>query len=122
MKVNGFDLDVREASVLIEQNGTTPKVCNVEACLEELVVNILNCFLQGDDMPLACDLLLNSAFSYTPRPWISVVDAEPFSIQVIDWARCCRSGTPETMYRVSFRMPRENMRRPFEHQPYVVLM
>ena len=51
---------------------------HVEPIREKLVVNILNRFLQSDDMPLACDLLLDSAFSYTSGSWVPVVDAEPF--------------------------------------------
>ena len=51
---------------------------HVEPVREEFVVNVLNCFLQCDDMPFACDLFLNSALSSTSRSWIPVVDAQPF--------------------------------------------
>ena len=53
MKVNGRDLDVREESIWIEQDGTTSMVCHVEACREELVIHVFNCFLQGDNVPIS---------------------------------------------------------------------
>ena len=60
--------------VLVEEHGASSVVGHVEPVREELVVNILNRFLQCDDMPLACDLLLNS----TSGSLVPVADAEPF--------------------------------------------
>ena len=51
---------------------------NVEPIREKLVVNILNRFLQSDNMPFPCSLLFDSALLFTPRSWIPVVDAQPF--------------------------------------------
>ena len=78
MKVDGFDLDIREESVLVEEHRASSVVGHVEPIREKLVVNMLNRFLQGDDVPLACDLLLDGAFSSTSGSWVPVVDAEPF--------------------------------------------
>ena len=50
----------------------------MEPIREKLVVNILNRFLQGDDVPFSCNLFLDSALSSTPRSWIPVVAAQPF--------------------------------------------
>ena len=78
MNLDGFDLDIGEESVLIEEHCASSVVSYVEPGRQVLVVNILNRFLQCDDMPLACDLLLNSAFPSTSGSWIPVVDAESF--------------------------------------------
>ena len=86
---------------------------HVEPIREKLVVNILNRFLQGGDVPLACDLLLDAALSSTSGSWVPAVDAEPFSVQVNGWARCCRSDTLEKMNRVFWRMLRGILREPF---------
>ena len=82
MKVDGFDLDIKEESVLNEEHCASSIVGHVEPVRERLVVNILNRFLQSDGMPLACDVLLNGAFSSMWRSWIPVVDAESFFLQV----------------------------------------
>ena len=50
---------------------------HVELIREKLVVNIRSCFLQRDDMPLACDLLLEGIFFSALEPGVPVVDAEP---------------------------------------------
>ena len=62
----------------IEELCASSVVGHVEPVREKLVVNILDRFLQWDDMPLACDLLLSIAFSSTSGSWIPVVDAESF--------------------------------------------
>ena len=78
MKVDGFDLGIREESVLIEQHCASSVVSHVEPVREMLVVDILNRFLQCDYMPLTCDLLLDGAFFSKSRSWIPVADAESF--------------------------------------------
>ena len=57
----------------------TPRICvvsHVEPVREELVVNMLNRLLQGDDVPFSCNLFLDSALFSTSRSWIPVVDAQ----------------------------------------------
>ena len=65
-------------SVLIEEHCASSVVGHVEPVREELVVNVFNRFLQCDDMLLACDLILKSAFSSTSGSSIPVADAESF--------------------------------------------
>ena len=57
MKVNGFDLDIREESVLIEELCASSVKSYVEPVREELMVNTVNRFLQGENTPRAFDLL-----------------------------------------------------------------
>ena len=76
--VDGFDFHVRKESVPVEQHCAPSMMGHVEPTREKLVVNILDRFLLCDDMPLACDLLLDGAFSSTSESWVPVVDAEPF--------------------------------------------
>ena len=52
-------------------------VGHVEPVREERVVNVLNRFLQCDDMPLAYDLFPDGAFFSSTKSWIPVVDAQP---------------------------------------------
>ena len=67
-----------EESVLVEKHCASSVVGHVEPIREKLVVNILNRFLHCDDMPLACNLFLDSALFSAPQSWIPVVDAQPF--------------------------------------------
>ena len=53
VKVDGF------ASEVVVKHCVASAVGHVEPIREKLVVNILNRLLQGDDVPLACDLLLD---------------------------------------------------------------
>ena len=50
----------------------------MESIREKLVVNILKRFLQGHDVPHACDSLLDGALFSSTGSWVPVVDAEPF--------------------------------------------
>ena len=72
MKVNGRDLDVRKESILVEQDRTTSTVCHVEAIRQELVLEVFNCFLQGNDVPLLRDMFFDSSFFSTPRSWVPI--------------------------------------------------
>ena len=51
---------------------------HVEPVREELMINIFNRLLQGNDMPFPCNLLLDSAFFSTSGSWVPIVDAESF--------------------------------------------
>ena len=50
---------------------------HVEPVREKPVVNILNRFLQGENMPFPCNLLLDSSSSQSGS-WVEVLDAVPF--------------------------------------------
>ena len=78
VEVDGCDLDIGKESVLVEENRASSVVGHVEPVREKLVVNILNCFLQRDDVPFLGNLLLDGSFPSTSGSWIPVVDAESF--------------------------------------------
>ena len=78
MEIDGRDLDVREESILVEQDRKTSFVCHVESIRQELVVKVSNCFLQGDDVSLFRNLFFDSSFFSTPRSWFPMVNTEPF--------------------------------------------
>ena len=78
MEVNGLDFDIKVEGVLVEEHRASSVVGHMEPIREKLAVNILNCFLQCDDVPLAYDLPLKSTFFSPWCSWIPVVDAEPF--------------------------------------------
>ena len=46
----------------------------VKPIREELVLNILNRFVQSDDVPFPFNLLLDGTLFPTPRSWIPVAD------------------------------------------------
>ena len=50
---------------------------HVEAIREKLVVNVLRRFLQGNDMPPSCNLLIEGIFFSPTVSRVPVVDAEP---------------------------------------------
>ena len=78
MEVNGLDFDIREEGVFLEKHRASSVVCNMEPVREKLVVNMLNCFLQRDDVPFPRNLLLDGSFRSTSSSWIPIVDAESF--------------------------------------------
>ena len=76
MIVNRLDFNIWVEGVFVEEHRASSVVGHVEPICQNIMVNIFNCFLQCDDVPLACDLFLNSTFFSTSRSWIPVVDAE----------------------------------------------
>ena len=58
VKVCGFDVDVGIEGVLVEENRATCAMGHVEAIREKLVVNVVVCLLQRNDMPPSCNLFL----------------------------------------------------------------
>ena len=62
MGVHGLALDVGEESSPIEVHCAALR-SRSRAVGEDLMVNVFDRFLRCDDMPLACDLFLNSALS-----------------------------------------------------------
>ena len=78
MKVDRFDTDVRVESVLIEENRAARKVGHVKSFLKNIVINIVRCFLQSNNMPFPRNSFLKCVFLSTSGPRVPVVDAEPF--------------------------------------------
>ena len=76
MKVDGLDIDVGVEGVLVEENCTTCVMGHVEAIREKLVVNVVGRLLQGNDMPLPCNLFFEGIFFSPSGSRVRVVDAE----------------------------------------------
>ena len=74
--INGLQFAKRlcQSSELSESSSVTS---NVETICKNVMIDILRCFLQRDDMPLACDLFLKGIFLPTSKSWIPVVDTQP---------------------------------------------
>ena len=77
MKVDGFDIDVGVEGVVVEDNRATCVMGNVEPTCKNVMIDIFGCLLQGNDLPPACNLLLEGIFFLAPGPRVPVVDAEP---------------------------------------------
>ena len=77
VKVDRFDADVRVEGGLVEENRTARKVGHVKSFMQDFVFDILRSFLQGDDMPLSCDLFLDRILLTSSGPRVPVVNAEP---------------------------------------------
>ena len=77
MKVDGFDVDVGVECVLVEENRATCVMGHVEPTSKNVMVDILRCYLQGNDVPPACSLLFEGIFFSTSGPWVPVVRCQP---------------------------------------------
>ena len=61
---------------LLNKDGTTSIMCHVEAIRQELVIQVFNCFLQDDDVPIHRNVFFGNSFS-TPRSWAPIINTEP---------------------------------------------
>ena len=101
-------------------NNTASSVVSYVEPFRELVVNIHNRLLQGDDVPFSCNLFLESALFSTSRSPIPFVDAEHL---LNGWA-VWHSAVEDILERVppAFeQMLHDILRRTFERQQHVVL-
>ena len=78
MKVKEFGLDISGQSILVEKHRASPVVSHGEPIREELVVNILNRFLQSESVSVPCKLLLDIVLFSKSKSWIPVGDPQPF--------------------------------------------
>ena len=76
MKVNGFDVNIGVGGVLVEENRAPSEMGHVEPTSKNVVVDILRCFLQSDDVPHACDLLLEGIFFSASGSRVPIVDTQ----------------------------------------------
>ena len=76
MKVHGFDVNIGVEGVFVEENRASSVVSHVEPTSKNVMVDILRCFLQGDDVPPACNLLFEGTFFSTWGPWVPIVDTQ----------------------------------------------
>ena len=77
MKVDGLDIDIGVVGVLVEENRATCVMGHVEPTYKNVMIDILRCLLQGNDMPPACNLLFEGIFFSASGPRVPVVEAEP---------------------------------------------
>ena len=77
VKVDRFGADVTVEGVLVEENRTARKVGYVKSFMKNFVFDIFGSFLQGNDMPLSCNLFVDSIFLTSSGPRVPVVNAEP---------------------------------------------
>ena len=115
MEINGFDLDVREEGVLVEKHRATPSVSYVQPVREELVVQIFNLLVQGNNVPLSGNLFFNREDLDS-----SCICSASFE-RKSGLARCYRRNILERVMRASVHLPHDILRRPFERPPCVVL-
>ena len=76
MKVDGLDIDIGVEGVFVEENRAPSVMGHVEPTSKNVMVDLLRCFLQSDDVPPACNLLLEGIFFSASEPWIPVVDTQ----------------------------------------------
>ena len=75
--MDGRDLDVRNESNLVEQDRTSSIMFHVEAIRQEFVLEVLNFFLQRDDVPFLRNMLFDGSFFSASMSRVPIVDAEP---------------------------------------------
>ena len=63
--------------VLVEENRTARKVGHMEALMKDIVFDIVRRFFQGSEVPLSCNLFLDSTFPTSSGPRVPVVNTEP---------------------------------------------
>ena len=77
MKVDRFDIDVGKEGVLIEENRAACVMGHVEPTSKNFMFNVFGRLLQGNDVPLAFNLLFEGIFFSASGLLVPVVDAEP---------------------------------------------
>ena len=68
MKVDGLDVDIGVEGILVEENCVSSVMGHVEPTSKNVMVDIFRCLLQGNDVPPACKLLLESIFFSATGP------------------------------------------------------
>ena len=109
MKVDGLDIDVGVEGVLVVENRTSCIMGHVEPTSKNVMIDILGCLLQGNDMPPSCNLFFEGIFFSTSGPRGPVVDAESL-LHNRSGRKMCWHGLCENTQQASFLMPRENLR------------
>ena len=77
MKRERRDLDVGVESIFVEQESTPAVVSHMEAVRQKVVLEVLDGFLQRDDVPFPRNVTFNSSCFSTSRTRFSTFDAEP---------------------------------------------
>ena len=74
MKVDGLDVNVGVEGVLVEENCATFVMGHVEPTSKNVIVDILRCLLQGNDVPPACNQLFQGIFFSASGSRVPVLD------------------------------------------------
>ena len=77
MKKDGFDVHIGVEGVLVEENRATCVMGYLELTSKNVMIDILRCILQGNDVPPAFDLLFEGIFFSASGPRVPVVDTQP---------------------------------------------
>ena len=85
VEVNGLDFDLRVKVVLVEQDSIASVVGNAKVIRETLVLEVLNRFVEGNDVPFACNVLFNGTFSASSRSRVPAQDAEACLLEKTVW-------------------------------------
>ena len=95
----------------------------MEPVCEEFMIHIINRLLQGDYVPLSCNLFFSCAFFATSRSWIPVVYVQPLlNVRAFWHVGIKEINIPGWSILAFVKLPHDTLRRPFEHQPYTVLV
>ena len=70
MKVDGLDVDIGVEAVLVEETRATSVMSHVEPTSKNVMIDILRCLLQGDDVPCVCNLLFEGISFSASGPWV----------------------------------------------------
>ena len=76
-KVDRFDADVRIKVSLLKRTAPPAKWSHVKSFMKDFVFDIVRSFLSGNEVPLSCNLFLDSTFPISSGPRVPVVNAEP---------------------------------------------
>ena len=77
MKVCRFHVNIGVEGNLVVENRAASVMGQVEQACKNVMIDIFRYFLQGNDMPPACNLLCEGIFFSASAPRVPVVDAEP---------------------------------------------
>ena len=76
VKVNRFDADVKIEGVLDEESRTARKMGHAKSFMKDFVFDIFRSFLKCNEVPLSCNLFLESTFPTSSGPRVPVVNVE----------------------------------------------
>ena len=76
VEVNGADLYVRMEGVLVEKNSASGVMGHVKKSLQVIVLKVLNCLLQSNDVPFLRDVLFDGAFFASSSSRVPAQNAE----------------------------------------------
>ena len=85
VEVNGADLNVRMEGVLVEKNSASGVMSHMKMTRQIIVLEVLNCLLQGNDVPFPRDVFFDGAFFASSRSRVPVQNAEACLLKQLVW-------------------------------------